>query len=167
MSRPNAMTYVYLVLGWLWALASLGAAGGVVYFMLRDGGEVLWSLALVLFFLLVAAWSVRESRGTWTEARAWLLVRPDGVQLDRYGEQRYDWSQIARFDADDPTPDEDGLVCAAATMHLNDGRRIALPGLEVSLEGPGAYRRRKIAEHVATLNRLRDEDALRRAPGST
>ncbi len=50
-------------------------------------------------------------------------------------------------------------------MHLNDGRRIPLPGLEVCLEGPRAYKRRKIAEHVATLNRLRDEDAARRSPG--
>ncbi len=104
MSRPNIITFVYLVSGWLWVLGSLAAGGGTVYFMLRDGGDVLWSLVLVLFFLLLAAWSVRMLRGNWTEARAWLLVRPDGVQLDRYGEQRYDWAQIARFDAGDPTP---------------------------------------------------------------
>ena len=165
MSRPNPMTFFLLALGWLWVLASLATGAVVVYFMLRDGGDVLWSLVLVAFCLLVAAWSVRERRGDWAQARAWLLVRPDGVQLDRYGEQRYDWAQIARFDPGDPTPDEDGLICAIATMHLCDGRRIPLPGLEVCLEGPGAYRRRKIAEHVATLNRLRDEDALRRSSG--
>ena len=143
MSRPNAITFVHLVSGWLWVLVSLAAGAGVGYLMLRDGGDVLWPLALVLFCLLSAAWGVRELRGNWAEARAWLLVRPDGVQLDRYGEQRYGWAQIARFDAGDPLPDEDGLISVTATMHLKDGRRIPLPGLEVCLEGSGAYKRRR------------------------
>jgi hypothetical protein len=61
------------------------------------------------------------------------------------------------------TPDEDGLISVWATMHLHDGRRIQLPGLDHLLAGGGPYTRRRIAkisEHVATLNRMRDNDAL-------
>ena len=167
MARPSPLTYFEAAMGLVWMLGSLALGVCLVYFVLTEGvgdvGDVVVLGVLAVVFVLTLARSARDLSGLWAEVRGRLLVGPDGVQLDRSGEQRYAWSEIARFDAGDPTPDEDGLISVWATMHLHDGRRIQLPGLDHLLGGGGPYTRWKIAkisEHVATLNRLRDDNAL-------
>ena len=160
MARPTPLTFFEFAMAWLWMLCSLAFGVLLVYMVISDGvDDVVVLGVLVLLCVLVLAWGARTLFDTWSEVRAQLLVGPDGVQLDRRGEQCYAWSEIARFDAGDATPDEDGLISILATMHLHDGRRIALPGLDHLLSGGGPYARwriAKITEHVATLNRLRD-----------
>jgi len=162
-ARPTPLTFFEFAMAWLWMLGSLAFGVLLAYSVIRDGvGDVVVLVFLVLLCVLVTAWSARTLIDIWSEVRAQLIVGPDGVQLDRRGEQRYAWSEIARFDAGDPTPSEDSGISVVATMHLHDGRRIALPGLDLLLAGGGPYTRwrlAKISEHVATLNRMRDDRA--------
>ena len=169
MARPSPLTYFEAAMMGVWMLGSLAVGFCLVYFVLTEGvgdvGDVVVLGVLAVVFVQTLAWSARDLSGIRAEVRGRLIVGPDGVQLDKRGEQRHAWSEIARFELGDPTPNVDGLFAVSATMHLHDGRRIVLPGLDHRAGGGGPYFRWRLAktrEHVATLNRLRD-DALSRS----
>lgn len=165
--RPRPLRFFELALTCGWVILGLAGVGAIVYAVALDGVDDIVVLAIVM---AVCGWMVaaglRELRAAWADVRACLVVGPDGVQVDRRGEQRYTWDEIAGFSADDGTSDPlFGAVTVQATMHLHDGREILLPGIELILGGEGAFTRRRVATihtQVATLNRLCAEAALGR-----
>ena len=164
MARPTFLTFTEAVLAWGWVLLSLAMGACVLYVVISEGaGDLVVLIALAVLFVSMLTVGVRNVSGTWTAVRACLRVTPNGVELDRRGQQRYAWTEIAGFHVAKQPPDEYGFS-VRPTMHLRDGRRVQLPGLELELGGEGPYARWKVAKiskHVATLNRLREEDAMR------
>ena len=163
--RPLRFLEFALICGWvILALAGVAVIVGAV--ALDGGGDPVVIAILVAVCGSMLAYGLRELRPACADVRACLVVGAYGVQVDRSGEQRYPWEQIAGFSADDGRPDRvSGTVTVLATMHLHDGRTILLPGLELVLGGEGAFTRRRVTTihtQVATLNRLCAEAALRR-----
>lgn len=169
--RPRPLRFFEFALICGWVILALAGAGATVVAGALGGVE---DMVVVLILMALCGWmlayGLRELPMAWRDVRACLVVGSDGVQVDRRGEQRYAWEEIAGFSADDGRPDPLlDAVTVQATMHLHDGREILLPGIELILGGEGAFTRRRVTTihtQVATLNRLCAEAAQRRGTGA-